>query len=341
MADNTSQTGNDTISTDDIAGVKVQRVKVQFGADGSATDVSPTNALPIAAVRSDGEGIVGTDGAQQQLHVNELGRLKVSTLPGEYSAITGSITAIQATIGTPVAGGTVIADVSRASNVNMFCTGTFAGVNVTFEGSIETTGENWFGVQGVRTNANTVETATGALSAAPAYAWELSVNALKRIRVRATARTSGTQNWTILPGAYATEPIPAVQTHPVTISGTWNVGLNARSDAGTTMHKLLSAATTNATSVKTSAANLYACQFSNTGASAAYIKFYNKASAPTVGTDVPVKVICVPAGQYADFDSAIPPRFTTGLAYAITGAYADNDTTAVALGQVIVNIDYV
>lgn len=50
MADNTllnAGTGGDTISTDDIGGsVKVQRVKVQYGADGSATDVSSTTPLP-------------------------------------------------------------------------------------------------------------------------------------------------------------------------------------------------------------------------------------------------------------------------------------------------------
>lgn len=50
MADNTvlnAGTGGDTISTDDIAGVKVQRVKVQYGVDGAATDVSDTNPMPV------------------------------------------------------------------------------------------------------------------------------------------------------------------------------------------------------------------------------------------------------------------------------------------------------
>ena len=50
MADNTELTagsGGDTIATDDIAGVKHQRVKVQYGDDGSATDVSDTNPLPV------------------------------------------------------------------------------------------------------------------------------------------------------------------------------------------------------------------------------------------------------------------------------------------------------
>lgn len=50
MADNTvlsSGSGGDTIATDDIGGVKHQRVKVQYGTDGSATDVSDTNPMPV------------------------------------------------------------------------------------------------------------------------------------------------------------------------------------------------------------------------------------------------------------------------------------------------------
>jgi hypothetical protein len=50
MADNTTLnagTGGDVVATDDIGGVKHQRVKVEFGADGSASDVSPTNPLPV------------------------------------------------------------------------------------------------------------------------------------------------------------------------------------------------------------------------------------------------------------------------------------------------------
>jgi len=109
--------------------------------------------------------------------------------------------------------------------VVMFCTGTFSTINCTFEASLEPTGENWFGIQAVRTNANTIETTTGNLSAAPAYAWEMSANAYARVRVRCTARTSGTQSWRIKLGTYATEPIPAAQ-RPAgtqTVSGTVTV----------------------------------------------------------------------------------------------------------------------
>ena len=112
------------------------------------------------------------EGVSQAVLVDGEGRLKVSSKPANYPDIIGDITAVQSTISTPVAGGTVEGDVSRASNVMVFCTGVFSGVNVTFEGSLETSGDtNWFGLQAVRSNANTVETATGALSAQPVYGW--------------------------------------------------------------------------------------------------------------------------------------------------------------------------
>lgn len=184
-----------------------------------------TDGLPgqvILGKRRDSDSTAVADGDLNTFNMDEEGRLKVATKPASYPDITGDITAIQATIGTPVAGGTVAGDVSRASNIMAFCTGTFNTVNVTFEGSIEATGDtNWFGIQAVRTNANTIETATGNLSAQPVYGWEMSVNALKRVRVRCTARTSGTQSWRFVQGTYATEPIPAAQvsaTQPV--SGT-------------------------------------------------------------------------------------------------------------------------
>ena len=50
MADNTiinPGAGGDTVATDDVGGVKFQRVKVNFGADGEALDVSAANPLPI------------------------------------------------------------------------------------------------------------------------------------------------------------------------------------------------------------------------------------------------------------------------------------------------------
>ncbi len=48
MADNTTLPGTgEIIATDDISGVKYQRVKPAFGADGTATDVSASNPMPV------------------------------------------------------------------------------------------------------------------------------------------------------------------------------------------------------------------------------------------------------------------------------------------------------
>lgn len=55
MADNSTQNGTDTIATDDVttlnggasSGIKVQRVKVLFGDDGTARDVSASFPLPV------------------------------------------------------------------------------------------------------------------------------------------------------------------------------------------------------------------------------------------------------------------------------------------------------
>jgi len=45
--------GGDSVAADEIGGKKHQRVKVQFGDDGSATDVSSANKLPVLAHFSD------------------------------------------------------------------------------------------------------------------------------------------------------------------------------------------------------------------------------------------------------------------------------------------------
>lgn len=122
--------------------------------------------------------------------------------------------------------------------------------------------------------------------------------------------------------------------------------LSVTTGAGTaaTPHKKVSAASTNATSLKASAGTLYGVQGFNTNASPRYLKFYNKASAPTVGTDTPVKVIMLPgntSGSGAVVDFPVGVAFSTGIAYAITGGIADSDATAVGANDCVVSIDYI
>lgn len=112
---------------------------------------------------------------------------------------------------------------------------------------------------------------------------------------------------------------------------------------GLTPYMLISAATTNGTSVKASAGTLGTLVATNNHASnIAYLKLYNKASAPTVGSDTPVQVYTLAAGGGGvaiTFPTGL--SFSSGIAFAITGGMATSDTAAVGAAQVAVSLGYV
>ena len=292
----------------------------------------------MLAKRRDSDSTTVADGDLNTLNMDEEGRLKVASKPASYAATVGNVTS---------ATSTVVVNTERFSNLMIHCAGTFAGVNCTFEGSLNSTNGtdgNWFAVQAIRSSANTIETTTGVLAAAPAYAWELSVNALRYFRIRATAWTSGTQVWTLIPGTYATEPIPGAQvsgTQPV--SGTVTATVTGGTVLPVTPTTLFtnSAATTNATLVKSTAGTLWSIAVSNTNAAARFLKLFNLTTAPTVGTSVPVFTVAVPSGGTVLVNGGSNGiRFATGISLAITGAAGDLDTTAIGAGDVKVATTY-
>lgn len=102
-----------------------------------------------------------------------------------------------------------------------------------------------------------------------------------------------------------------------------------------------SAATTNATSTKGSAGTVWNVNATNINAAVRYLKLYNKASAPTVGTDVPVLTLAIAAGGGVSVNlGANGLRFSTGIAWALTTGAADSDTAAVAADEIKVAISY-
>ena len=137
-----------------------------------------------------------------------------------------------------------------------------------------------------------------------------------------------------------------VVTIPALASGTNTIGnvVNVPSTSGgLTMHKAISAASTNATSVKGSAGQVYDLQAFNVNSAARSLKLYDKASAPTVGTDTPAKVIMIPgntagAGVVKEWVQGL--EFSSGIAYAVTTGIADSDTGAVAADEIAINLDY-
>ena len=103
----------------------------------------------------------------------------------------------------------------------------------------------------------------------------------------------------------------------------------------TQRHRIKSAAGTNATSVKAAAGQIYGVAIFNRTNQDKYLKLYDKASAPTVGTDVPAFTICLPGrGGYDAPASPIGEPFENGIAYAITANVEDTDTTAVGVDDV-------
>lgn len=363
MSDNVQLPGTGAvIATDDVGGVQYQIVKFAYGADGVATpiDFMPASqatlaamlaafkqedtphvngdlGMPVFGMRYDADSTtVGTDGDYSILKLDENGRLKVSTQPATYLDGVGNITAN---------GQSVFLNVERASNITVtVVSSSLVGHNATFEfsnNSTNGTDGNWYSFQVVRTNANTIDVATGTVTATPTFGWEASVNAYKWVRVRATSHTSGTATYTIKQGTYATEPIPAAQIHNVIVNGgssaIGDVGLIVRPNATTSalIAKVNSTATTNATSVKSSAARLVGMSLQNTSAAVKYLKFFNKASAPTLGTDTPVWTVAVPANGSREITMPVGIGFTVGLAYAITNLAGDTDNTDVSAGDVI------
>lgn len=136
---------------------------------------------------------------------------------------------------------------------------------------------------------------------------------------------------------------------PVVVQGGTLAGVTAITGAGTpavpaTPFFVNSAASTNGALVLTGTSGLCALWASNIGATDAFVKLYNKATAPTVGTDVPEMIIPVRAAVaglpgIAELSPGFNAyRFPLGLGIAITGAVGDTDTTAVAAGQVKVKL---
>ena len=102
------------------------------------------------------------------------------------------------------------------------------------------------------------------------------------------------------------------------------------------------AASTNATVVKGSAGSLQTVVVSNNSTVIAYLKIYDKATAPTCGTDVPVLRFQIPATAASPFTLELDGgrSFANGIGYCVVTGIADNSTTAVAASAYIVTIGY-
>ena len=116
--------------------------------------------------------------------------------------------------------------------------------------------------------------------------------------------------------------------------------LNGAAFAQTAPKKYLSTASTNSTLVFGAKGLLGTGVVVNTTLAVYYLKLYDKATAPTCGTDVPVWTLPIPFGASNAAGGFVLPlgdglTFAKGIGFCITSGIADNDTGVAATGIVV------
>jgi len=114
---------------------------------------------------------------------------------------------------------------------------------------------------------------------------------------------------------------------------------------GGTLTSAIAPATPAGVNLKASAGTVFKVFATTIQSTPVYVKLYNASSAPTCGSGTPVARFMVPsaataangAGTNIDLGD-IGAAFGTGIGYCVTGALADNDTTAITTANTLVNI---
>lgn len=315
MADNlllNPGTGGKTVATDDILGVDFPRGKLTLGADGvNDGDVSKTNPLPVG-----GNTAANGSGTETRLLTDAAGHLQVDVLSSASVAVTGTFW--QAT--QPVSAASLPLPSGAATAANQSTANTALNVLI---GHVD-------GLESEIVNAVTALQIIDDWDQNNRCAVNLIVGQAG-ISAGAGAVDVTTPRVTLASDDPAVSALAAIQAR---------VNTPAATTGGATPLKVISTASTNPTSVKASAGTLFALVVTNTNAAVRYLKLYDLAVAPTVGTSTPVLTIAIP-GNPAGAGVVVPiPNcgiaFGTGIALALTTGAADSDTGAVAANEILV-----
>lgn len=175
------------------------------------------------------------------------------------------------------------------------------------------------------TSTHATGTSKGALMMAAAVPTDTSVNAND---IAAVAMTTDRKLHVSVQ-----DPLPA------STLGIGNVGVIPRTSGGLTTYHLVSAATTNLVNVKNAAGQLFGWYVYNSNAAARKLCFHNSASAPTAGASIFFSLVVPPlSGTNVYFSMGI--AFSSGISISTVTGLADNDTAAVALNDLIINLWY-
>ena len=307
MADNVDITPGSgaTVAADEIGGVKHQRVKVQHGADGSATDVSAASPLPV-------------DDADSQV--------LLTAIDGHVDGIEGLLATIDADTG--VLGATGDAAASAGG------TGTLSAklrLATSLLDAIKTAAE---ALDNAIAGSELQVDVVGALPAGTNNIGDVDVLSLPALPAGSNAIGKLAANSGVDIGDVDVTSIAAGS------NAIGDVGLRPRVSGGLSMFRTLDLDETEE-EIKASVGQVYGYYFYNAAASVRYLKFYNATAANvTVGTTTPVLTLPLPAGAagHVPFPQGI--AFSTAITVAATTGLADNDTGAPAANDVILNVFY-
>lgn len=151
----------------------------------------------------------------------------------------------------------------------------------------------------------------------------------------------------VLEGCYANAAAPTDVSADVDAVNAWCLRNGARvvsevpiTSGGLSLSRTVSAASTNATNIKSAAGQVYGLMASNVNAAARYVHLYNNSGSPTCGSNI-IATFIVP-GNTAGGGTNIPLQpgvaFATGIGICITSAY--DGTGSATANETVVTLAY-
>lgn len=361
MADNTTLnagSGGDVIASDDIGGVKYQRVKLSVGADGSAADAASGGGVESGALRvtiaSDSTGVLSVDDNGGSLTVDgtvELGATSLAALESLTTITTVStVSSVTAIANALPAGTNNIGDVDVLSVVP----GTGATNLGKAEDAAHASGDTGVMVLAVRSDSAAASSGTTGdyepLHTDSSGNLRVSVSAggVSGIVDDAAFTPATSEGLAVLFFAdeTATDSVDEGDAGAarMTLDRKQIVTLAPHTQGGPTIFRSIDIDETEE-EIKATAGQVYWIHAMNMVATARYLKFYNATAASvTVGTTTPVLTFPIPANSTtgAGFVFNVPQGipFSTAISVACTTGVADNDTGAPGANDVIINVGY-
>jgi hypothetical protein len=264
--------------------------------------------------------------------VSTIKPLPVVATGGGLPVVAGSITTQNLVpAGVATAGSAIEYTCGEYDTLSIQVTGVYTGA-LSAQGTVD--GSNWVTLSGGSQFINMSNGAqVGAITSAAVGIYQIGLGGFLKVRITGLAAMTGTAAVTIR-GVEGNGMVALDAPLPV---GTNTLGgVNLAASFSGSSYAAVTTASTNAASIKATAGNIYELAVSNLTAAIIYVKLYAKATAPVVGTDIPVLTIPVGIGALFAMEFGMAgKRVSPGIGIAVTANAIATDATAVAAGAQI------